>query len=147
MKVTDRNNTKRMLREIDKLMNSALEIGIFGESGSEILLRANVNEFGAPSVNVPERSFIRAGFDRHRESFRQEMIAFIPGVVFGRVTADEALRSLGDSFVSKIQKFTTDLKTPPNAVSTIKQKGSSNPLIDSGDMRDSITYRVVTRIV
>ena len=39
--------------------------------------------------------------------------------------------------------YLTDLKTPPLAESTIRRKGSSNPLIDTGQLRSSITWQVV----
>lgn len=147
MRVRDVDRTKPILRELNKLMGSAIEVGIFGESGSEILLRATVNEFGAPSVNIPERSFIRAGYDRYKSTFRQEMISIIPAVVQGRISAERVLDILGESFVTKIRQYLIELDTPPNAESTIRKKGSSNPLIDTGQMRDSITYRVVDAIV
>ncbi len=34
-----------------------------------------------------------------------------------------------------------DVKSPSNAASTIKQKGSANPLIDTGNMRQAVTHK------
>ncbi|WP_300926980.1 hypothetical protein, partial [Helicobacter rodentium] len=43
---------------------------------------------------------------------------------------------------SDIKATITKLQTPPNAPSTIKQKGSNNPLIDTGLLRAAIDYKV-----
>ena len=52
------------------------------------------------------------------------------------------LEQLGAMAVGEVQKYVTELDTPPNAPSTIRQKGSSNPLINTGALRQSITYEV-----
>lgn len=55
---------------------------------------------------------------------------------------DLALEIIGQISVSKVQQYMTQLKTPPNAQSTIDKKGSSNPLIDTGELRQSVTYTI-----
>jgi hypothetical protein len=42
-----------------------------------------------------------------------------------------------------VRKAIRDLDSPPNAESTIKAKGSSNPLIDTGQMINSIRWEYV----
>lgn len=56
---------------------------------------------------------------------------------------DTALEIIGQIAVGKVQTYMTDLKTPPNAKSTVAKKGSSNPLIDTGAMRQSVTYSIM----
>ena len=41
-----------------------------------------------------------------------------------------------------IQQRIVDLKEPPNSPITIALKGSSNPLVDTGHMRQSVTWEV-----
>ena len=53
---------------------------------------------------------------------------------------DMILETIGVIAVGKVQQYMTDLRTPPNAHSTIAKKGSSNPLIDTGAMRQSVTH-------
>ena len=36
----------------------------------------------------------------------------------------------------------TEIKNPPNAAGTISAKGSANPLMDTGLMRQSVTWAV-----
>jgi hypothetical protein len=55
---------------------------------------------------------------------------------------DQILEAVGAVAAGKVKVYMTDLKTPPNAASTIRKKGSSNLLIDSGAMRQSVTHQV-----
>ena len=49
-------------------------------------------------------------------------------------------KSINDN--NAIAREITNLKEPPNAESTILKKGSSNPLIDTGDMRKSVKWKL-----
>lgn len=55
---------------------------------------------------------------------------------------DNALEIIGQIAVGKVQQYMTDLQSPANAPSTIAKKGSSNPLIDTGALRQSVTYSI-----
>lgn len=54
----------------------------------------------------------------------------------------DALKTIGVFAQGAVRSYMTDLQDPPNAPSTIKKKGSSNPLIDTGELRSSITWVV-----
>jgi hypothetical protein len=47
---------------------------------------------------------------------------------------------MGQLAEGHVKQEITDLRTPPNAESTIRAKGSDNPLIDTGALRQSIRY-------
>lgn len=55
---------------------------------------------------------------------------------------DNALEIIGQIAVGKVQDYMTNLSAPPNAKSTVAKKGSSNPLIDTGALRQSVTYSI-----
>ena len=57
---------------------------------------------------------------------------------------DNALEIIGQIAVGKVQQYMTDLQSPANAPSTIARKGSSNPLIDTGALRQSVTYSITS---
>lgn len=85
-------------------------------------------------IHIPERSFLRAGFDENhleilRDTKNQESL-----VIDGVISVDEFLKYIGDSLVFAIRSYATDLNSPPNHPFTKKRKNSSNPLIDSGGM-------------
>lgn len=101
---------------------------------------ATFNEFG--TSKVPERSFIRSTMDENKGALltlNRELFYMISA---GKTTTQKALTILGIKIKALIQKKITDLRTPPNAASTIRQKRSSNPLIDTGVMRASVTHTV-----
>jgi hypothetical protein len=52
------------------------------------------------------------------------------------------LDTVGVVATGKVQEFMTELSSPANAAATVKAKGSSNPLIDEGHLRASVTYQV-----
>jgi hypothetical protein len=97
------------------------------------------------SVEIPERSFIRETFDKKNREWSAFLDRQMDGIIEGRLTADQALERLGQRMVADVQETLTKLRTPANAPITIANKGSSNPLIDTGRLRQSITYKVVRR--
>jgi len=58
---------------------------------------------------------------------------------------DQLLDAAGSLAAGIVKQQITDLRSPPNAQSTIERKGSSNPLIDTGLMRQTVTYKVVDK--
>lgn len=52
------------------------------------------------------------------------------------------MEQVGAFAAGATQQYITDLRDPPNAPYTIEKKGSDNPLIDTGSMRSSVTYKV-----
>jgi len=57
-------------------------------------------------------------------------------------TLDQALELVAIEAKSAVQEFVRNLSEPPNAEYTIRKKGSSNPLIDTGEMLNSIDAKV-----
>lgn len=93
-------------------------------------------------IIIPERSFLRAGFDAKKEGVARKSDKVLPDVIKGTMSTDEYLKMVGLTLSTQIKKFARDLKDPPNSAVTVKQKGSSNPLVDTGDMINGITYKV-----
>lgn len=118
-----------------------LSIGFFSEAryenGDYVASVAFTNEFGDASKRIPARPFFRNTIKTHSTKW---------GDIFAKQAkqgnAKGALNYLGNVIKGDIQKSITDLRTPPNAPLTIAMKGSSNPLIDTGFMRASVTYKI-----
>lgn len=108
---------------------------------------AGVHEFGAiikitrGEIAIPERSFIRATIDK-KDLYKNEIRALATKVLQGAFDAGTALRVLGEKISSDIKATIEHGIDPPNAASTIARKGSSKPLIDTGELKNSITYDV-----
>ena len=55
----------------------------------------------------------------------------------------KVLALMGEDIQSALIQSIRDTDEPPNAPSTIKRKGFNKPLVDTGDMLNAPTYRVV----
>lgn len=93
-------------------------------------------------IIIPERAFLRGGFDEYAEDVIDSAEPLMADVIGGTMSVDQLSELIGLMLSSKIKEFAVDLKSPPNSSMTIERKGSSNPLVDTGDMIGSITYEV-----
>lgn len=150
MKIHEESNVEELLEVLSELKASEIEIGILGDgkgstyldSGATTLQIANIHEFGAPDAGIPSRSFIRAGFDKNKSDIIKQGEDLLTDVIALNLEPGPMMEAIGEASVGKIQEFLTELKKPPLKPITIKLKGSSNPLIDTGQLRDSITHKV-----
>jgi hypothetical protein len=116
-----------------------------GESVIDVAAR---NCFG---IGVPQRDFMELAKPDIAEKAKpiiREMgrIAVKPNPGIGEVTAVQALQeAAGQVAQTAIQKAIIDLDTPPNAPATIAAKGSSNPLVDTGHLKNAVTFVVRER--
>ncbi len=141
------------LRQIDfvKRNKPFVKIGIQSDAGNHpsskagdivtVVSIATFNEFG--TSKIPERSFIRSTMDEEKAGLIRKTRALFFQMASGRMTTKRALSILGQLITAKIKRKITVLKKPPNAPITIKRKGSSNPLIDTGFMRQKIRDELV----
>lgn len=112
---------------------------------------AAMHEFGA---GVPERSFLRSTFDLHVGEYKTILKRELKRDIELAITQKRPVLRAADSRGMKrvALKMEGDVKKrigtrqipPPNAPSTIAQKGSDTPLIDTGKLRQSITSAVRT---
>ena len=137
----DLQNIKIDKKAITKFMGKEkLEIGFFESakypSGEYVAQVARYNEFG--TLNIPMRPFFRNAINKNIKKW----YATLQNAINQNATPSKALSIVGEVARADIIQSITDLRTPPNAESTIKQKKSTNPLIDTGLMRRSVTYKV-----
>lgn len=144
LSVKDQDRGYRDLLVRLKKAKTSVSVGILQEEGAQehgkttVLDVATYNEFG---LGVPERSFLRAWFDLNHKTVREQFSKLMRKVVKG-LELQNALDQLGLWMVGSIQKRITEHIPPPNAESTKKRKGSDVPLIDTGQLRSSVTHRV-----
>lgn len=125
-----------------ELQVGILEKGSDAAAGSEGQTVADVatrHEFG---IGQHERSFIRGWYDERLAENREDFRKLQRQVLRGEITQAQAFGRLGAKFVGDIQKRIVAGIDPPNAASTIKAKGSSTPLVDTGQLKSSITHAV-----
>lgn len=93
-------------------------------------------------IVIPERSFLRAGFDANQRDIHELADRWVSLVLSGTVSTDEAMRRIGEEIADIIRDYAVELDTPPNSTWTTDWKQSTNPLVSSGDMIAGITYEV-----
>ena len=92
-------------------------------------------------IKIPERSFLRNGHDENEKRILDQTERALSQVVAGKMSVDDMLDLYGQQMATAIKTYMRDLSQPPNRPYTVEQKGSSNPLIDTGAMLESITWR------
>lgn len=151
VKVRRRNagGGKRAIDIITRAMTGSprsVQVGLpAGEVGADILSIGFWNEFG--TTRIPERPFLRNAMRDNRATYVGNLTTIAERVVVsamegGEYSLSTALGQLGQKAAGDIQREITTLASPPNAPSTIRQKKSSNPLIDEGRLRQAITWKL-----
>jgi len=101
---------------------------------------AAAHEFGTDKI--PQRSFIRATMDIHAKDILAMMERLVAQVLTGAITPAVAMERLLIFAQGLVQKRIAVGIDPPLKPETIARKGSSKQLIDSGQLRSSITYQI-----
>lgn len=127
--------------------NKVVKVGVPVSSGEEengipIVLVAAVHEFGSPKNNIPERSFIRSAVNENKDAYTRMNRISLAGMLKGVVTIETALGRLGELAKGHMQQKIRKGNFAPLQPATIKAKGSSAPLIDTGNLIQSITYEI-----
>lgn len=141
---------KKFTEQVERMKEEPfIKVGILAEEADKVKTKdinlagiAAVNEFGTTDGRVPARSFIRSTMDEKKQYFVNLTKRALTQILFGADIV-KSMNIIGLGISKEIQKKITDIRTPPNAPSTVRRKGSSNPLIDTGRMRASIRHKVV----
>ena len=139
--------TQRALKkEIDKLRTPYYALVGIHESAGQVedgqmtmATLGAIQHFG--NDDIPARRWLDTG----AETGTKEYLDVIREGVEEGLTSAQIMKRVGAAAEGAIRQYITDLDTPPNAPSTIRRKGSSNPLIDTGAMRQSVTSTVVRK--
>lgn len=141
---------KNILKELNKFEKAVVKAGILDGAGNvdgvAVVQYATWNENGVAGKKgkwkIPPRPFIKGWVDANRKQIESTMQKLYSQVASGNTTADDALNRLGIYAKSGIQSYIRNGNFVPNSPATIKIKGSSKPLIDSGTLRNSVNYEV-----
>jgi len=139
-------------KEFKKLLDTALkngkervEVGFFEGAryinGTQVAHVAAIHQFGAPRAGIPERPY----FSNANRTVKPKLLrVLVNNVDTKNMVVDQNIADkLGLVFSDELKAAITRLRTPQNKPQTIKAKGSSNPLIDTGLMRQSATWEVI----
>lgn len=154
----------RVKRSLDGAGDAGVTVGLHSDAepyepgGGEAANVAQVASFHEFGDGVPQRSFFRPTLDGNREKYGELLARTMRLVLDGKLTPKKGLELVGLQVAVDVKQAITDLDSPPLADSTIARKlaksglkgqkaqsyaeGGANPLIDTGHMRQSVTYKV-----
>lgn len=118
-----------------------VKVGFPAGTSSDIVDKAIWNHYGT-SRGIPSRPFLLNAMRRHRRKYLQIMKEQGARILRGETTLDAVMAKLGVLAQGDVQGEIDATLTPPNAPSTIAAKGSSHPLIETGEMRAGVTWKV-----
>ena len=100
---------------------------------------------GKKPERIPPRPFLAVTIDTNKAKIFNLKKKLGAQLLAGQITPDKALNILGAAVTGMVKQTLSGSffqQNVPNALSTIKIKGSSKPLINHGIMRNSTTWQV-----
>ena len=108
--------------------------------GTELLDVAVTNNFGTDKV--PRRDYMTPGGQNAVKKTAPIAKQQVLRINMDEQTVEGALKIMGPVAQAEMSLAVRDLRTPPNAERTIAEKGSDNPLVDTGLLQQSQTWVV-----
>lgn len=143
-RIIERDRGARALLERLEDAKGQIRVGVLGSkphdngSGQTVADIARYHEFGTDTI--PERSFIRSTADKKKKEIEDLKREVARGVARGKFPMSKGIGMIGEEIVAKMQKTITDKIPPPLKAATERRKKSSTPLVDTGQLRQSITW-------
>lgn len=138
-------NPKALINEISQELKSLanknqLRVGFFETSkyvdGTFVADVAKKNEFG--TLKIPSRPFFRNAIENNTKKW----VNFLAKDLVKSENAVMSYNRLGEVARGDIVKSINQTNSPANSPLTIKAKGSSKPLVDTGYLRANVTFKV-----
>ena len=136
VKVVNHVNVNQILKDIARLDGTVVSAGVMDSKNAT---KAAINEYG--TSKIPQRPFMRTAVSRHGKSWGEKSAKAVQSVMKG-MPISQATELVGMQMKADISSTLTNGPWTPNSALTIAKKGSSRPLIDTGELRASITYKV-----
>ena len=124
-----------------ELSGQGVKVGVMSGTypdGTSVVDVAYWNEYG--TSKMPSRPFIRQTFEKNGNDIDKVSRTLIGGIMTGTFNPDGALRELGDWYKGVMQEVLRDGSYVANAASTLAQKNGSKPLVDTGQLLQSIRW-------
>lgn len=127
---------------------NVVEVGLFKDIG--LISIAKENEFGDPPRRarpypIPERSFMRHVFDRDLDKNAELLFKGLDDILIGKKSRYKVLDEIGEHVTKSIRDFILSGQyqwSKPNHPITIKRKGHTYPLIQSGKIVSTLTHKI-----
>lgn len=111
-----------------------------GDSGATVAEVAAIQELGLAGE---QRSFVRAYFDQNEARAAGEIRTIGRALVTGKLSSlKQGAESFGAKAASGMREFIESGNLPADQPETVEHKGSSTPLIETGNLVSKITSKV-----
>ncbi len=152
---------RRIMKRVHEMHTLRARVGVLSEkggnaeatgSGITLVELAAIMELGSPAAGIAERSFLRSTFYvRSAAGLKQKVADIVRAILLGKIEVKQGINLLGAWGAAQVKDLITSNESdqygpfpyPPLADSTIKAKGSSVPLVDTGQLLNAITWVVV----
>lgn len=111
------------------------------KNGTPVAMVAAIQNFGAPSRNIPPRPFFTNMVADKSPGWPDAIVANLKATGYD---AERTMKLVGEGIKGQLQQSIRDTNSPPLAESTIRKKGFSKPLIETSQLIDSVDYEVTT---
>lgn len=103
---------------------------------------AAIHEFGDPSNNIPERSFLRDTLEIKKDEIINNIKEQIETAIKSKSSAKMAVKAISNDFLNKVQERILDGIEPQLSSETVERKGHDLQLVDTDQLFDSIKSSV-----
>lgn len=139
----------KLKKDLQDLKEAEITVGYQGVSGAKmhpesegasVAQVASYMEFGTKTI--PARPFLRTALKQNKSEIKQAVRKALSDIIDQRADLDTAVSNIGEAAVEAIRTTIDNASSwaAPLAASTVKAKGSSSPLIDSGTMKDKASW-------
>jgi hypothetical protein len=131
---------RKLYNLVRKAAGKSVRVGLFDGELAEI---GAVHEYGSADGTIPERSWLRSTFRSRREDLAKMQARVTKAMLAGKITETQAMELLGQWAAGAVkQTIQRDGEFAPLAPATVEAKGSTRPLVDTGQLAQSIAYKV-----
>lgn len=112
-------------------------------NGLEIAKNALIQEYGTDKI--PARPFMRRTINRNQEKWKKYLEENFDLELDNNTTLEQVMKQISVIMAGDMKKSIDSNIPPPNSPETIKRKGSSHTLIDTGTLKNSIRAQVIKK--
>jgi hypothetical protein len=131
----------QVFRELERRLiaetRKSIVVGVIGQQGSEILQRAIYTEFGTDKM--PAWRWLKRSTEKMKPQYDKIGQKVFLAILQNRTPNRDVI---GLWAVGKVKDFLSQVRSPRISPITAQRKGSDKPLIDTGQMRNSISYEI-----
>jgi hypothetical protein len=164
-KIIKQNNVPKLQSILEQLKSKRIEIGIFNDN-PYVLMYSTVNEFGmninitpkmrawlhanglhvkdsTTAIHIPERSFIRKTANEKEDEMSILLETNLNLLLTFKIDINTFFNELGQKLVDITKQTVQDTYSPPNHPFSLSRKNGTHPLIDTGKLLESISYKII----